>query len=46
MQLGRYLRDVFKLNEKAANFRLFCPDETESNRLGDVFEATGPFLSG
>ncbi len=25
-------------NKAAANFRLFCPDETNSNRLGDVFE--------
>ncbi len=25
-------------NRAAANFRLFCPDETNSNRLGDVFE--------
>lgn len=39
-QLGRFLRDVFKLNEKEQNFRIFCPDETQSNRLGDVFEAT------
>ena len=39
--LGGWLRDVMKLNESAANFRLFGPDETESNRLGDVFEETG-----
>ena len=25
-------------NAEAANFRLFCPDETNSNRLGAVFE--------
>ena len=37
-QLGVMLRDVFKRNAKAANFRLFCPDETNSNRLGAVFE--------
>ena len=37
---GRYLRDVFKLNSEAANFRIFGPDETESNRLGSVFEET------
>jgi len=35
---GRALRDVFTLNARAANFRLFCPDETNSNRLGAVFE--------
>ena len=39
-QLGMFLRDIFKKNAKQANFRLFCPDETNSNRLGSVFEAT------
>jgi xylulose-5-phosphate/fructose-6-phosphate phosphoketolase len=38
--LGRFLRDVVKLNQKPRNFRLFGPDETNSNRLGAVFEAT------
>ncbi len=37
-QLGRLMRDMFTRNRAAANFRLFCPDETNSNRLGDVFE--------
>ena len=37
-QLGKMLRDVFTRNASAANFRLFCPDETNSNRLGAVFE--------
>jgi xylulose-5-phosphate/fructose-6-phosphate phosphoketolase len=37
---GRFLRDVIKLNEKQANFRIFGPDETISNRLEEVFEAT------
>jgi xylulose-5-phosphate/fructose-6-phosphate phosphoketolase len=37
--LGRFLRDVMARN--AQNFRLFGPDETTSNRLGDVFGATG-----
>jgi xylulose-5-phosphate/fructose-6-phosphate phosphoketolase len=36
--LGRLMRDVFARNARAANFRLFCPDETNSNRLGDVFD--------
>lgn len=36
--LGQLLRDVFKRNAAQRNFRLFCPDETNSNRLGDVFE--------
>lgn len=38
--LGHYLRDILKLNADANNFRIFGPDETESNRLGSVFEAT------
>ncbi len=37
-QLGIYLRDIFKKNAQQQNFRLFCPDETNSNRLGAVFE--------
>lgn len=39
-ELGKYVRDVFKLNESSRNFRIFGPDETMSNRLGSVFEAT------
>src|SRR5581483_10678482 len=38
--LGSYLRDVIRANARARNFRLFGPDETESNRLGAVYEAT------
>ncbi|HXS44818.1 MAG TPA: phosphoketolase family protein, partial [Solirubrobacteraceae bacterium] len=38
--LGGFLRDVFKLNAGAANFRIFGADETASNRLADVFAAT------
>ena len=38
--LGRFLRDIFKLNQENANFRLMGPDETESNRLSAVFEVT------
>jgi xylulose-5-phosphate/fructose-6-phosphate phosphoketolase len=37
-RLGAFLRDVIVRNP--ASFRLFGPDETESNRLGDVFAAT------
>ncbi len=36
--LGRWLRDVIRDNPN--NFRIFGPDETASNRLQDVFEAT------
>ena len=37
--LGAFLRDVIARNPD--NFRLFGPDETASNRLGDVFSVTG-----
>lgn len=40
MELGKYVRDVIKLNEEEHNFRVFGPDETMSNRLNYVFEAT------
>ena len=39
-ELGKFIRDIFKLNEESRNFRIFGPDETMSNRLGSVFEAT------
>jgi xylulose-5-phosphate/fructose-6-phosphate phosphoketolase len=42
--LGRFLRDVMKLNADNRNFRIMGPDETESNRLGAVFEATDRIL--
>ncbi len=35
---GQFIRDVIKLNP--VNFRVFSPDETASNRWGDVFEVT------
>ena len=38
--LGRFLRDVIKLNLEQRNFRVFGPDETLSNGLEAVFEAT------
>ena len=38
--LGGFLRDVLRCNARTANFRIFGPDETASNRLGAVFEAT------
>jgi xylulose-5-phosphate/fructose-6-phosphate phosphoketolase len=37
---GKYLRDVMKLNLEAKNFRLFSPDENNSNRWQDVLEVT------
>ncbi len=38
--LGPFLRDVAKLNREQRNFRIFGPDETISNGLTAVFEAT------
>jgi xylulose-5-phosphate/fructose-6-phosphate phosphoketolase len=38
--LGRFLRDVLKLNAAQRNFRIFGPDETLSNGLEAVFETT------
>ena len=40
IELGGFVRDIFKLNAESRNFRIFGPDETMSNRLGKVFEAT------
>ena len=37
---GRFLRDVMKLNADERNFRVVGPDETTSNRLDALFEAT------
>jgi xylulose-5-phosphate/fructose-6-phosphate phosphoketolase len=37
---GNFIRDVMKANEKQANFRIFSPDETTSNRWNAVFEVT------
>ncbi len=38
IELGGYVRDIFRLNREEKNFRIFGPDETMSNRLGHVFE--------
>lgn len=38
IELGGFIRDIFKLNKDERNFRIFGPDETMSNRLGKVFE--------
>ena len=39
--MGGFIRDVMKLNLPSRNFRVFGPDETRSNRLGDLFDITG-----
>lgn len=38
-RLGEYLRDILRLNPD--NFRVFGPDETTSNKLDAVYEASG-----
>jgi xylulose-5-phosphate/fructose-6-phosphate phosphoketolase len=38
--LGKFLRDVMKLNSVSKNFRVFGPDETASNRLEALYKAT------
>jgi xylulose-5-phosphate/fructose-6-phosphate phosphoketolase len=38
--LGAFLRDVMAANLENRNFRVFGPDETESNRLAAIYEVT------
>ena len=38
--MGKFLRDVMKLNMESKNFRLFSPDENNSNRWQDALEVT------
>ncbi|MFY9551111.1 MAG: phosphoketolase family protein [Thermoanaerobaculia bacterium] len=38
--MGRFLRDVMRRNLESRNFRLFSPDENNSNRWQDVLDAT------
>jgi xylulose-5-phosphate/fructose-6-phosphate phosphoketolase len=38
--MGKFLRDTMKLNMDSRNFRLFSPDENNSNRWQDVLEVT------
>jgi xylulose-5-phosphate/fructose-6-phosphate phosphoketolase len=39
-ELGKYLAEVIKLNRTQRNFRIVCPDELESNRLGELLNVT------
>ncbi|NGX38383.1 MAG: hypothetical protein K1000chlam2_01556, partial [Chlamydiae bacterium] len=43
-ELGKFTRDIIKMNPD--NFRLFCPDETNSNRFNHVFDVTGRMYLG
>jgi xylulose-5-phosphate/fructose-6-phosphate phosphoketolase len=38
--MGKFLRDIMKANLDSKNFRLFSPDENNSNRWQDVLEVT------
>jgi len=37
---GNFIRDIIKMNSDRRNFRVFSPDETNSNRWGAVFQVT------
>jgi xylulose-5-phosphate/fructose-6-phosphate phosphoketolase len=39
-ELGHYLSDLIELNGEERNFRIVCPDELESNRIGAVLDVT------
>ena len=39
--LGHLLHGIMQLNLQDRNFRVFGPDETASNRIGEVIEGTG-----
>ena len=39
-EMGKFLRDVMKQNLDSKNFRLFSPDENNSNRWQDVLDVT------
>ena len=38
LELGKYMRDIFVLNKDNHNYRIFSPDEANSNRIGHVFD--------
>ena len=46
MELGKFIRDIIKLNKNKHNFRIFGPDEALSNRLNYVFEETNRQFNG
>ena len=46
IELGKYIRDVIKLNKEKRNFKVFAPDEALSNRLNYVFEETNRKWNG
>jgi len=43
---GNFIRDIIKMNSDRRNFRVFSPDETNSNRWGAVFQVTNRQFTG
>jgi len=43
---GMFLRDVMKMNLESKNFRVFSPDENNSNRWQDILEVTKRCFAG
>ena len=46
LELGKFIKDIIKLNLDNRNFRIFGPDEALSNRLNYVFEETNRQFNG
>ena len=46
IELGKFVRDIIKVNEDNKNFRVFGPDEAMSNRLNHMFEETNRQFNG
>lgn len=45
-ELGKFVKDIIKLNDESKNFRVFGPDEALSNRLNYIFEETNRQFNG
>ena len=45
-ELGRYVKELIRLNEESRNFRIFGPDEALSNRLNYMFDVTNRQFMG
>ncbi len=45
-KLGRYIKELIRLNSESRNFRVFGPDEALSNRLNYMFDVTNRQFMG
>ena len=45
-ELGRYVKELIRLNSESRNFRVFGPDEALSNRLNFMFDVTNRQFMG